>query len=106
EGDSGTTTANFTVTLNPASGQQVTVQYATANGTATAGSDYQASSGTLTFAPGDTSKTVSITVNGDTLVEPDETFLVNLSNPSTGTNLGGSQGVGTIPNDDQPSLVI
>jgi hypothetical protein len=106
EGDAGTSTANFTVTLNPASSQQVSVQYATANGTATAGSDYQATSGTLTFAPNETTKTVSVTINGDTLVEPDETFLVNLSNPSAGTNLGDQQGVGTIQNDDQASLVI
>lgn len=106
EGDAGTTTANFTVTLNPAASQQVTVQYATANNTATAGSDYQSTSGTLTFAPGDTTKTVSVTVNGDTLVEPDETFFVNLSNASAGTNLGDPQGAGTIQNDDQASLVI
>jgi uncharacterized protein (TIGR03437 family) len=106
EGDSGTKTANFTVTLNPAANQQVTVQYATANGTATAGSDYQSSSGTLTFATGETSKPVSITINGDTLVEPDETFFINLSNPSAGTNLGDPQGVGTIQNDDLANLVI
>jgi len=106
EGDSGTKTANFTVTLNPAAGQQTTVQFATANGTATAGSDYQSTNGTLTFAPGETSKPVSVTINGDTLVEPDETFFVNLSNPSAGTNLGDPQAMGTIQNDDQPNLVI
>lgn len=106
EGDAGTTTANFTVTLNPASSQQVSVQYATANGTATAGSDYQSNSGTLTFASNETTKTVSVTINGDTLVEPDETFFVNLSNPGAGTNLGDPQGVGAIQNDDQASLVI
>ncbi len=106
EGDVGTKTVNFTVTLNPAAGQQVTVQYANANGTATAGSDYQSTSGTLTFAVGETSKTVSVTINGDTLVETDETFFVNLSNPSAGTNLGDPQGGGTIQNDDLASLVI
>jgi uncharacterized repeat protein (TIGR01451 family) len=106
EGDSGTRTANFTVTLNPAAAQQVSVQYATANGTATAGSDYQSASGTLTFDPGETSKPVSVTINGDTLVEPDETFFVNLSNASAGTNLGDPQGTGTIQNDDLANLVI
>jgi uncharacterized repeat protein (TIGR01451 family) len=106
EGDSGTKTANFTVTLNPAANQPVTVQYGTANGTATAGSDYQSASGTLTFNASETGKTVSVTINGDTLVEPDETFFVNLSNPSAGTNLGDLQGVGTIQNDDLAGLVI
>ncbi len=106
EGDGGTRTADFTVTLNPAAGQSVTVQYATANGTASAGSDYDSTSGTLTFAAGETSKIVSVTINGDTLVEPDETLLVNLSNPGAGTNVGDPQGVGTIQNDDLASLVI
>lgn len=106
EGDSGTNTANFTVTLNPAANQTVTVQYATANATAAAGSDYQSTSGTLTFNANETSKTVSVTINGDMLVESDETFLVNLSNPSAGTNLGDPQGLGTIQNDDLAGLVI
>ena len=66
EGNSGTTTANFTVTLSAAATSTVTVNYATANGTATAGSDYVAASGTLTFTAGQTSKTIPVTVNGDT----------------------------------------
>ena len=65
ETDSGTTTANFTVTLSPASSQTVTVQYATADNTATAGSDYASASGTLTFNASQTSQPVSVTVNGD-----------------------------------------
>ena len=65
EGHTGTRTATFTVTLSTASSQPVTVTYATANGTATAGSDYQAASGTVTFAPGETSKTINVLVNGD-----------------------------------------
>ena len=80
EGDSGTTNATFTVTLAPASGQNVSVNYATADGTATAPADYAATSGTLTFAPGQTTKTVTVPVVGDTLDELDETYTLNLSN--------------------------
>jgi hypothetical protein len=101
EGNSGTTDAIFTVTLSTVSSSTVTVKYDTADSTATAGSDYQSASGTLTFAPGQTSKTITVTVNGDTVVEPDETFFVNLSNPTNAT-ITDSQGVGTIKNDDQP----
>src|SRR5262249_51706887 len=68
--------------------------------------DYQSTSGTLTFAPGETSKPVSVTLKGDLLVESDETFFVNLSNPSAGTNIGDPQGAGTIQNDDLASLAI
>jgi hypothetical protein len=65
EGNSGTSNATFTVRLTDQSAQTVTVNYATADGTATAGADYQPASGTLTFAPGETSKTVTVLVNGD-----------------------------------------
>jgi hypothetical protein len=99
EGNSGTTPATFTVTLAPASAQTVTVAYATANGTATAGSDYAAKSGTLTFAAGVTMQTISVTVNGDTTAEPDETFVVNLSS-ATNATISGAPGVGRIVNDD------
>ena len=99
EGNSGTTTATFTVTLSAASASTVTVSFATANGTATAGSDYVAQTGTLSFTAGQTTKTISITVNGDTTVEPNETFVVNLSSPS-GATLADAQGQGTITNDD------
>ncbi|MBA2732119.1 MAG: lamin tail domain-containing protein [Acidobacteria bacterium] len=106
EGDSGTKTLDFTVTLSAASGQTVTVDYATADNTATAGTDYQAASGTLTFIPGDTTETISVTINGDTTVEPDETFFVNLTNPVNAT-LTTAQGTGTIQNDDvTPSIII
>ena len=82
EGNAGTTTLGFTVTLSAVSGQTVTVDYATANGTATtADGDYLAASGTLTFAPGVTTQPVNVTVNGDVKDEPNETFLVNLSVP-------------------------
>ena len=71
EGNSGTTPFNFTVTLSAPSASTVTVNYATANGTATAGSDYVATSGMLTFAPGITTQPITVLVNGDTVVEPD-----------------------------------
>jgi hypothetical protein len=103
EGNSGTQQFMFTVSLSAPSTSSVTVQYATADVTATAGSDYVATSGTLTFAPGVTQQTISVTVNGDTLVEPDETFDVNLSAPVNAT-LAASQGIGTILNDDVAAL--
>jgi disulfide oxidoreductase YuzD len=105
EGNSGTKTLDFTVSLSMNPTQTVTVDYATANGTATAGSDYQSTSGTLTFNPGETSKPVSVTINGDTLVEPDETFFVNLTN-AVNAIIADTQGLGTITNDDTANLVI
>ncbi|WP_181901828.1 beta strand repeat-containing protein, partial [Xanthomonas arboricola] len=99
EGNSGTTTATFTVSLSAASGQTVSVNYTTADGTATAGSDYVARSGTLTFAPGVTAQGVAITVNGDTAVEPSETFSVGLSGASN-ASIARATGTGTIVNDD------
>ncbi len=101
EGNTGTSTATFTVFLSAAGATAVTVGYATADGSATAGSDYVATSGTLTFAPGVTTQSISVTVNGDTAIEPDETFSVNLGNPTNAT-IGDSLGVGTITNDDLP----
>src|SRR5437660_1579847 len=82
------------------------VDFATTDGTAKAGSDYVATSGTLTFNPGDTQKTVTVQVNGDTLNEPDETFFVTLTNPVNST-ITRAQATGTIKNDDgPPSLSI
>ncbi|PYS46814.1 MAG: hypothetical protein DMF68_17885, partial [Acidobacteria bacterium] len=102
EGNSGTTNFNFIVTLSVASGQTVTVNYATADGTATvADNDYQAASGTLTFNPGETQKTITVKVNGDTKAEPDENFFVNLSNP-VNAPISDNQGLGTILSDDTP----
>jgi thermitase len=94
----------FTVTLSAASTSSVSVRFATANGTATAGNkgDYTATSGTLTFNPGETTKTVSVSVRDDSTVEPDETFFVNLSSASGATIAVGS-GTGTILNDDTSS---
>ena len=104
EGNTGTASATFTVTLSAASSQPITVAYATGNGSATAGSDYQAASGTLTFAPDETSKTISVPIIGDRLPEPNETFAVNLSSPTNATIAAG-QGVGTIL-DDEPRISI
>ena len=85
EGDSGTTArAEFTVSLAAAATQQVSVSYATADGTAEAGSDYESVSGTLTFSPGETSQTVTVTVNGDDEAEGDETFSLGLTSTPDG----------------------
>jgi hypothetical protein len=105
EGNSGTKSATFTVTLSAALGQAVTVNYATANGTATAGADYAAASGPLTFAAGQTSKTVAVSVSGDTAIENDETLTVTLSGGG-GVTLADAQGLGTLTNDDFPTLAI
>jgi hypothetical protein len=92
---SGTAPAIFSVALSAASSQMVTVDFATADGTAAAGTQYVAQSGTLAFGPGETLKTISIVINGTTTVEPDKTFFVNLSN-ATGAAIAKTQGVGTI----------
>jgi hypothetical protein len=86
------------VRLSAASTQTVTVNWATANGTA-GPVDYNVASGTLTFAPGDVEKTITILVKGDTLVEPNETYKVNLSRPVYAI-LGDSVAVAYIRNDD------
>lgn len=101
EGNSGTTTASFTVTLSaPAPAGGVTFDIATADGTATAGSDYLGQSLTSQTIPAGSSTYVfSVTVNGDVTSEPDETFFVNVTN-ITGANLVDGQGIGTITNDD------
>ncbi len=100
EGNAGSANAVFTVTLSAPSigGQSVT--FTTSDGTATAGSDYTATTQVLNFNAGETSKTVNVPVLGDTTNEPDETFNVALSAPTNGLALGDSAGVGTILNDD------
>src|ERR1035437_8119003 len=106
EGKSGLTPFGFVVTLSAASESTVTVNFATADGTATAGSgDYVPTSGTLTFTPGETSKPITVTVNGDTTVEPTETFFVNLSSPTNAT-IAVAQGTGTITDDDGGAVSI
>ncbi|MEH2115632.1 Calx-beta domain-containing protein [Nostoc sp.] len=107
EGNTGTTNANFTITLSNPSSQQVTVNYNTSDGTAnTVDSDYNSTPGTIIFAPGETSKTLSIGVIGDNKFETDETFGVNLLS-ATNATITDSLGVGTIINDDnQPTINI
>ena len=120
EGNSGTTELVFTVTLSPASTGQVTVDWSTPGGTATSGTDYTGASGTLTFAAGETSKTIPVEVWGDSTVEPDETVEVVIFDPvpsgtpirnADGAIAATARGVGTITNDDGrtsplPSLTI
>lgn len=105
EGDSGTQLLTFTVT-RAGSTEAFSVDYATANGTATAGSDYTAVSGTLTFGVGETSKTVTVQVSGDTVVEPNEGLFLNLTNATSGATIADGQAVGTITNDDFSLVAI
>ena len=106
EGNAGTTDAVFTVTLSVDSGQTVTVDYATANGGAIAGQDYQATSGTLTFTSGGPlTQTIAVPVIGDTINEYDDDFLVELSAP-VNAEIGDGLGAGTIANDDLPRVTI
>jgi predicted extracellular nuclease len=99
EGQSGVSYLSFTVTLSFAPTSTVTVDFATADGTATAGSDYLAVAGTVSFAAGQTTQTFLVPVIGDVVAEANETLTVNLTNP-TGATLADAQGVGTITNDD------
>ena len=94
-------TVDFVVTLGRSSGEAVTVNYATSDGTATAGADYTSTSGTLSFAAGDTEKTVSVPVLDDAVDERQETFTLTLSNASGGNAyLLGASATGTIENSD------
>jgi hypothetical protein len=102
EGKKGQTTLfNFTVTLSAAYDQAVTVSFRTVDGTATTSdSDYVAQTGTLTFAPGETTKTITIEVKGDSKKEADETFFLDLFGNSSNSLFTKNRGVGTILNDD------
>jgi len=104
EGNTGTVSATFTVSLSAAYGQPVTVGFTTADGSAAGGSDYTAGSGTLTFVAGQTTQTFTVSVIGDRLAEPTENFVVNLSAPTNATIADG-QGIGTIL-DDEPRISI
>jgi hypothetical protein len=105
EGNAGTTNAVFTISLSAPAAAPVTVNFATANGSATAPADYQVTTGSRTFGPGVTTQTVSVPVVGETAVEPHETFTLNLSGPVNATITDG-QGVGTILNDDFPAISV
>ncbi|MEC5388368.1 Calx-beta domain-containing protein, partial [Uliginosibacterium sp. H3] len=97
-------TATFTVTLSAASGQVVTVNYATGGGTATAGSDYTAVSGTLTFAAGTTTQTITVPITNDLAIESSETFNVTLSG-ATNATIADNTGVGTITDNDTAPVI-
>src|SRR5262249_964080 len=105
EGNTGTVALTYTVYLSQPLPNTVSVDYATGGGTATAGSDYTPASGTLTFAPGETYKCVTVTVFGDTVVELDEQVYLNLSN-NVGAPVYNGPGVGIIYNDDKPNLSV
>lgn len=102
--NSGSTTATFTIQLRSVSDLSVSVGYTTANGTAVAPGDYASVSGTLTFAPGETTKTISVTVVGDRSREPNETFFLDFSAPVNAV-LTTTRAAATILNDDNgPSI--
>ncbi len=106
EGNSGTSNMEFLVQLSAASGQAVTINWATSNSTASSASDYVAANGSLVFAPGETTKMVTVVVNGDTVFEPNENFFVTLTN-AVNASIGDNRATGTIINDDGvPSIQI
>jgi subtilisin family serine protease len=107
EGNSGTSLLSFAVSLSAPATEAFSVAYATSNGTASAGSDYTAVSSSLSFAPGETSKTISVEIAGDTTIEAHETFFVDLGSPSNGSvQLLTGRATGTITNDDSVQLSI
>ena len=105
EGNSGTTQATFVVALSAASSQTVSFSFATANSTATAGSDYVATSGATTFTPGQVEKSVVVLVNGDTVDETQEIYFLDISNVQNAT-VSSSRGNGFIVDDDGPTISI
>ena len=105
EGNAGTSVMTFNVTLSAPNKDPVTVNFATSDATATAGVDYVARSGTLTFASNVVSQPIAITINGDAIYENNETFNVTLSSP-TGATIGTAAAIGTITNDDSVSVGI
>ncbi|MGH2571771.1 MAG: Calx-beta domain-containing protein, partial [bacterium] len=100
EPDSSTDPASFTISLSGGDGRQVTVVWQTAPGTASAGTDYVTKSGILTLSGTTPSRTITVSVKGDLVWEPDETFYVNLSNPTNEGRLVDPQGACRIVNDD------
>lgn len=105
EGNSGTTQATVVVALSASSSQSVSFSFATSNGTATAGSDYAATSGTASFAPGEVEKPIVVLVNGDTTDEAQETFFLDISNVQNAT-VSSNRGTGFIVDDDGPTISI
>jgi pimeloyl-ACP methyl ester carboxylesterase len=105
EGNSGDTNYGFNLTLGNPSVETITVKYATADDTATAGSDYTATTGTVTFAPGETTQAVNVAVTGDDLYEADESFKLNLSE-AVNVTIATSSAIGKIVNDDLPVIAL
>jgi hypothetical protein len=105
EGNAGLIPFQFTLNLSTVSGKPVSVDFATADGAAAAGSDYIAAFENVSFSPGVTSRTITVSVNGDTTVEPDETFFLQLSNP-VNVVVSSGQGIGTILDDDGIKLAL
>lgn len=106
EGNSGTSQLDFSVNLDKADTSDISVDYATADNTATAGSDYVTATGTLVIPAGSTSATISVTVTGDFDVETDDVLNLNLSNISANATLGTPSATGTIVNDDFPIVTL
>jgi chitinase len=100
EGNDGGRTLRFTVTCSTPSSTALKVSYATGGGSASAGGDYGAKSGTVTIRAGETSASVTIKIKGDAVPEPDETFRVTLSNPGSGATITRAIATGTIRTDD------
>jgi uncharacterized delta-60 repeat protein len=105
EGNSGTTGMVYTLSLTNPSSEYISVDFSTADGTATAPADYQSASGTRWFKPGQVTRTITVYVKGETVQEPNETVLVNLSD-ANGAGIETGQGVGTIIDDDRPTISI
>jgi Ca2+-binding RTX toxin-like protein len=105
EGNSGTSSAIFIVTLSEPSGRTIMLDYTSVDGTAAAGSDFSAASGTLTFTPGQTTKTIMVNATGDGMVEQDETFGVALSNASNVT-ISDNTGAGILADDDGTGVTL
>src|SRR5262249_54496296 len=105
EGNAGTQNALVTVSMSEPHPKNVTVNHTTPHGPGIAGSDYNAVSGKLTFAKGQTSKTIAVPVRGDRVVEPDESFRVLLSNPTKGITIANDTALVTIM-DDEPRISI
>ncbi|MDX6405000.1 MAG: hypothetical protein QOH70_2455 [Blastocatellia bacterium] len=105
EGNTGTRSMIFNVTLSNPSFQSISVTLATSDGTAAAGSDYVAKSSSLSFSPSQVGTTFNVIINGDTKSEPNEFFFVNLTSPTNAT-IARAQGIGTIVDDDAAALVV
>ena len=105
EGNAGTAFATFSVSLSTPSSRRVTVNAATADQTAAAGSDYESTRRVVTFAPGETRASLPVGVLGDGVDEPNETFAVDLTNPTGEAEIASGRGVATITDDDEPPPV-